>query len=332
MTITALSMQNLLSIVIAAAVTTIATAHAADTPWRPRKAVELVIGAQAGGANDRMGRVLQKILTDSNALAVPINVINKPGQGQALSVAYLNTHAGDPHYLVVLGSSWVTSAIHAGGGPPHRDLTPIIKAFDGDLVMYVNTASPMRTVKDLATGLAKDVGGHSFAFSTSAGNSSHIALAELARMVGADARKLKVVVNASGSITATQVAGGHVSAGISSSGSAHAMSSTGKLRLIGALQAQRLPLLPDVPTLREQGFDVVAPTWFTIFGPRGITPAQAAYWEAVFTKAMRGAEAKKFADTNNWSIDLIGAKDLPAVLDKEYARLRKTLAELGMVQ
>jgi tripartite-type tricarboxylate transporter receptor subunit TctC len=60
----------------------------------------------------------------------------------------------------------------------------------------------------------------SFAFSTSAGNSLHIALAELARFAGADPRKLRVVVNSAGSITATQVAGGHVNVGISSSGSA----------------------------------------------------------------------------------------------------------------
>ena len=47
---------------------------------------------------------------------------------------------------------------------------------------------------------------------------------------------------------------------------------------------------------------------------------------------MRTAEAKKFADSNNWTVDLIGSKELPAVLDKEYVRLRKTLSELGMVQ
>ena len=238
--------------------------QAADTPWKPRKAVEIVIGAQAGGANDRVGRVLQKILADTNAVPVPTMVMNKPGQGQSLSVAYVNTHPADPHYLVVLGSSWVTTAITTGSNSTHRDLTPIIKAFDGDLVMFV--------------------------------------------------------------------AGGHVSAGISSSGSAQAMSSLGKVRMIGTISNQRLPLLPDLPTLREQGYDVVASTWFTVFGPRGITPAQAAYWEDVFSKAMRHPEAKKFAETNNWTIDLIGSKELPAQLDKEYARLRKALTELGMVQ
>jgi putative tricarboxylic transport membrane protein len=308
-----------------------AYAHAADA-WKPRKVVEIVVGAQAGGANDRMGRVLQKILTDTNALPVPTAVVNKPGQGQSLSVAYLNTHVGDPHYLVILGSSWVTTAITSGSAGTHRDLTPIIKAADTDLVLFVNGGSPLRHIKDIVDGLAKNVAAYSFGFSTSAGNASHIALAELARIAGADSRKLKLVVNASGSITATQVAGGHVTGGISSSGSAQAMVSNGKIRLLGTLSSQRLPLLPELPTLREQGYDIVASTWFTIFGPKGLTPEQVAYWEDVFVKAMRHPEAKKFAESNNWTIDLVGARALPAVLEKEYVRLRKLLTELGMVQ
>ena len=47
---------------------------------------------------------------------------------------------------------------------------------------------------------------------------------------------------------------------------------------------------------------------------------------------MRHADAKKFADANNWSIELTGAKEMPALLDKEYAKLRKTLVDLGMAQ
>jgi putative tricarboxylic transport membrane protein len=311
---------------------TVATAVRAADLWKPRKVVEIVVGAQAGGANDRMGRVLQKILTDTNALPVPTAVINKPGQGQSLSVAYLNTHVGDPHYLVILGSSWVTTSITNGSTSTHRDLTPIVKMVDTDLVLYVNAGSPLRNMKDLVDSLAKNVATLSFGYSTSAGNASHIALAELARIAGADSRKLKLVVNTSGSITATQVAGGHVSAGISSSGSAQSMVSAGKIRLIGTLSNQRLLQLPDLPTLREQGYDVVASTWFTIFGPKGVSPEHVAYWEDVFFKAMRHPDAKNFAESNNWSIDLIGAKALPVVLEKEYVRLRKTLTELGMVQ
>jgi putative tricarboxylic transport membrane protein len=307
-------------------------ARAADTPWKPAKPVEIVIGAQAGGAHDRSGRVLQKILTDTGAVSVPVNVMNKPGQGQTIAVAYTNTHAGDGHYLIVLGSSWVTTAINTGSTSTHSDLTPITKLFDTDLVMYVPADSPLRTVKDMAGAMTKGATPLSFGFSTSAGNASHIVLAEIARASGFDPKKLRVVVNASGSITATQVAGGHVNVGISSSGSAQAMSGTGKVRLIGAIAPKRLPMLPDLPTLKEQGYDVTAATWFNLFGPKGLSAAQVAYWESVVQKAMRHAEAKKFADANNWTIELTSAKELPAQLDREHARLRKTLVDLGMAQ
>jgi putative tricarboxylic transport membrane protein len=307
------------------------SAHGAEPAWKPQKNVELVVGAQAGGSNDRMARLLQKVLTESGA-APSMTVVNKPGQGQTLAVAYINTHPGDPHYLLMLGSSWITSSIAARATTTHRDFTPITKLVNGDLVLSVTADSPLRTVKDLVEGLRKDVTQYSFGFSTSAGNASHIALAELARLAGADPRKLRVIVNASGSITATQLAGGHINAGVNSSGTIQAMVALGKARMIGAISSQRLPQLPDLPTLREQGYDVVASTWFAMFGPKGLAPAQARYWEDALVKAMRHPETKQFADANNWTIELTGSRELPVELDREYARLRATLNELGMIK
>jgi putative tricarboxylic transport membrane protein len=306
-------------------------AHGAELAWKPQRNVELVIGAQAGGSNDRFGRLLQKVLTEINA-AASMTVVNKPGHGQSLAVAYVNSHQKDPHYLLILGSSWVTTAITTRITTTHHDLTPIMKLIDTDLVISVPADSPIRSIKDLVDGLRTDAAPHSFDFSTSAGNASHIALAELARYAGVDPRKLRTVVNASGSITATQLAGGHVNVGVSSSGSVQAMVATGKVRMIGAIASQRLPQLPNLPTLREQGYDVVASTWFAVFGPKGLAPAQVAYWEDMIGKAMRQPETKQFAEASNWSIELVGSQKLPIELDKEYARLRATLSDLGMVK
>jgi putative tricarboxylic transport membrane protein len=305
--------------------------QAADSGWKPQKNVEIVVGAQAAGANDRAGRLLQKILTETGA-AASMSVVNKPGQGQSLAVAYVNAHPADPHYLLILGSSWVTTAINTGTSSTHRDLSPIIKLMNGDLVFFVPADSQIRNVQEIADVVRKGVASLSFGISTSAGNSLHIALAELARLAGADPRKLRIVVNASGSITATQVAGGHVNAGISSSGSAQAMASTGKIRLIGAISSQRLPQLPNLPTLREQGYDVVASTWYAVFGPKGIAPVQVAYWEEAIGKAMRHPEARNFAELNNWTIELVGSRELPIELDREHTRLRAMLSELGMAK
>ena len=307
--------------------------HAAEPGWKPQKHVELVIGAQAGGAHDRLGRLLQKVLTGMGAGPASMTVVNKPGHGQSLAVAYVNSHQADPHYLIILGSSWVTTAITTRATSTHHDLTPILKVIDGDLVVSAPADSPIRTIKDLVEGIRTDVAPYSFGFSTSAGNSSHIALAELARYAGADPRKLRVVVNSSGSITASQVAGGHISIGVSSSGSVQAMVALGKVRMIGAISSQRpLPQLPNLPTLREQGYDVVASTWFAVFGPEGLPPSQVAYWEDAIGKAMRHPEAKQFAEASNWNIELVGSRQLPIELDNGYARLRATLSALGMAK
>jgi putative tricarboxylic transport membrane protein len=79
-------------------------AHAQTPPWKPDKSVEIVIGAAPGGANDRIGRTLQRLLQDGR-VNTAINVVNKPGGGQSVAFAYLNTHPGNPHYLGLASSS-----------------------------------------------------------------------------------------------------------------------------------------------------------------------------------------------------------------------------------
>src|SRR5687767_9906202 len=82
----------------------------AQTPaWKPERPVELVIGAAPAGANDRIGRAIQRVLQESKIVSVPVNVMNKPGAGQTLAFAYLNTHPANPHYLGLASSSWLTT-------------------------------------------------------------------------------------------------------------------------------------------------------------------------------------------------------------------------------
>ena len=79
---------------------TCATAHA-QSAWRPERQVELVVGSGPGGGNDRTARSLQKILHENKWLQ-NVSVINKAGGGGALSYTYVNQHANDAHYLVIV--------------------------------------------------------------------------------------------------------------------------------------------------------------------------------------------------------------------------------------
>ena len=309
-------------------------AHAQDAGWKPDRNVELIVGAAAAGANDRIARSLQNALQVNHLVPVSISVVNKPGGGQTVAFSYLNTHPGNPHFLALASSSWLTTlAGQRGAVVTHRDVVPLTRLFTEYQVYYVRTDSPIKNMTDVRERLRKDPGSVSFGYSTAAGNPLHISIADVAKSVGVDAKQVKAVVFDSGTVAATQVAGGHLEVGLSSPGSPMSLVQAGKLRYIGVAGLQRHPgPLADVPTLREQGLDVVTPINYVVMAPKGTTPAQASFWDSALQKVVQTDEIKKDMAANLWIVEIMGHRELPAFLDAQYERYRQRLIEIGFVK
>ena len=75
-----------------------------------------------------------------------------------------------------------------------------------------------------------------------------------------------------------------------------------------------------------------ANVFYTMFGPKGLTPAQTAYWEQAITKVLQSDAPKKDLDVNYWTIDIVGHNELPAFLDRELENYRRVLTDIGMVK
>ena len=310
----------------------LALAQAPQSGWRPDKPVELVVGAAPGGANDRIGRSLQRLLQELK-FANTVIVNNKPGGGQAVAFSYLNTHPNNPHFLGLASSSWLTTVAAGRGTITPRDVTPIVKFLDEYQVYFVRADSPIMNARDIIDRLKKDAGSLSFGFSTAAGNPLHISIATLARQAGADPAKVKAVVFNSGTDTALQVAGGHLDVGVQSPGSAAQMFQAGRIRIIAVAAPKRHPgALAHIPTLREQGINVDATVFYTIFGPKGLDAAQTAYWDHAITTAMQSPQVKKDLELNYWTIEFIGHRDLPAFLERENEAYKRALADIGLLK
>ena len=158
-------------------------------------------------------------------------------------------------------------------------------------------------------------------------------MGEIARLTNADPAKIKGVVFNSGSDTAIQVAGGHLDIGVQSPGSAMQLAQSGKLRFLGVAGPRRHPgALAGVPTMREQGVDVIANVFYTIFGPRGMDAAQLSFWDDALAGVMKSDTVKKDLDFNFWTVDTVGHRELPAFLEKELEDYRRTLIALGMAK
>jgi putative tricarboxylic transport membrane protein len=187
-------------------------------------------------------------------------------------------------------------------------------------------------VEDRAERLCRNVRSVSFAFSTSPGNTSHISIAQLVKIMGGQPRDLRVVINPSGSATVARVAGRHVDVGITSTSTMQPMVDAGRAAFLGVAGPSRLAALPEIPTFRERGFDVDATSCYVVCAAKDITQEQAAFWERVFADIMAGEEAKEIATRLSWNIEVVPAAELGAFFDQEWDSQQRALIDLGLLR
>jgi len=300
--------------------------------WRPGKPVEIVTPSAGGGSNDRVARMIQKIVQEEKLVTVPVSVINKPGGNQTLSRAYLQQHPGDAHYFDIGNPTLISNHIR-GITPQHfSDFTAIALLINEYTVFTVRSDSPVRDAKDLIARLKADPESMSIGVSN-LGGTNHLTLSMAAKAGGVDPRKLKVVVFKTNAESTTALMGAHIQLVASSVPSVIGQVKAGTVRAIAIGDTERMSgVLAAVPTLREQGIDVSLSNWRAVIGPKGLTSAQVVYWESVLARVVATDEWKNELGAQNWDGRFLRSKEFTQYMEKEYAATKVILTELGMVK
>jgi len=264
---------------------------------------------------------------------VSITVNNRPGGGSNIAFTYVAQHKGDPHYLLVGTPSLLTNHITGLGTLHHSDFTPIASLFNDYVVFAVNADSSIRTGKDLIERLKKDPKSVSIGFATTLGSHNHIAAGLLMKAIGGNPRDLKAIAYKGSAEAITNLLGGHIDLVTTAAGNVAAHVASGKLRVVGVSANERFKgPLASVPTWKEQGVNLVFGGWRAILAPKGLTPAQVAYWEGVLRKATQTPEWKADIDRNFWADDFVTGERFRKDLDKDYADMRAVLVDLGLAK
>ena len=293
----------------------------------------IVVGSAPGGSNDRTGRSVEKLLNELKLVPTSVTVNNKPGGGGNIMFAYVNTHAGDAHYLMVGTTAMLSNHIVGSGKLNHTDFTPIASLFNDYVVFAVNADSPIKTGKDLVDRLKSNPRSISVGFATSLGSHNHIAAGLLMKTAGGNARELKSVAFKGSAEAVTALLGGHLELVTTAGGNVAAHVQTGKLRVVAVSADKRLSgVLANVPTWKEQGVNLVYGGWRSIMGPKGLTAAQVAFWESALRKAAQSNEWKTELQRNYWSDDFVTSAQFRKDLDKDYADMKAVLVELGLAR
>lgn len=301
--------------------------------WSPQKNVEIVVGSAPGGSNDKTARQVEKILTGKQLVNSSLTVVNKPGGGSTIAFNYVNQHVGDAHYLMIGTTALLSNHIVGTSKLSYHDFTPIASLFNDYVVFAVNADSPIKTGKELAERLKKDPKSIAIGFATTLGSHNHIAAGRLMKAVGGNARDLKVIAYKGSADAITNLLGGHIDLVTTAAGNVSGHVAAGKLRVVGVSADRRFPgALADIPTWKEQGVDLVYGGWRAIMGPKGLSPAQVAYWETVLRKATEAPEWKTDLERNYWSDDFVPSAQFRKDLDKDYAAMKAVLTELGLAK
>ena len=123
------------------------TLHAQPATWRPEGNVEFVVGAGAGGENDRIARAIQHALLKEK-LVDSMTVLNKPGAAQTIAINYLAGKKGDANTIGLASGSFI-NAIARNGSQLHKQFMPLIKLFDAYQAYFTAVDSPIKSMVDV---------------------------------------------------------------------------------------------------------------------------------------------------------------------------------------
>ena len=291
--------------------------------------VKMMVPANPGGGWDTTGRALGKALVDSGA-ASTVSYDNKGGAAGALGLAqFVNGSKGDPNALMVMGAVMLGGQIT--GKPPVSlsQATPIARLSSEYNVFVVPADSPFKSIKEVVEQLKKDPGSVKWG-GGSRGATEHIAAAMIAREVGADPAKINYVAFRGGGEATAAILGGNVTIGGSGYSEFAEYINTGKMRALAVTSETRLPGV-NIPTLKEQGINVVIGNWRGVYGAPGITPAQRQTLTDMVLKAVKSKSWIEASQKNNWTPAVLSGPAFDKFVDDDFASLRATMVKSGMI-
>jgi len=311
----------------------VAAASADAQSWSPQKNVEIVATSVPGGSQDKTARALERIFLAHKLVPSTLTVANRSGGGGNIAFTYVSQRTGDPHYLVIAGTGLLSNHILGASKLHHTDLTPIAHLVNDYMVVAVSTGSPIRGGKELVERLKKDPQSLSTGFANAFGSTRHISTGLLMKAIGANPRDLKTVVFKGSAEAIVALLGGHIDVVVVGATNTTVHVEGGKMRIVGVGASQRFKgVLAGAPTWKEQGVDLVSGTFRGIMGPKGLTPAQIAYWEEALRNVTTTDEWKTDLERNYWFNDFMPAAQFAKELEKEYGETKAVLVDLGLAK
>jgi tripartite-type tricarboxylate transporter receptor subunit TctC len=289
----------------------------------PNKLVTIVVPYPAGGTVDAVARVIAARLSEN--LGQPFIVDNRAGANGTIGSRIAAKSPPDGYTLLVQASTFVAAPMLMPKVPYdiNKDFTPIMKLGAVPLLVTASPGIAAKNLKEFISAIRAEPGKYVFGTS-SAGSASHLA----EEAIKYDGKLDFMIVTYKGTAPAiTDVMGGHISAMVDALPSTMPHVKGGKLKPLAVTSAQRVPSLPDVPTVAESGLDgFEMVSWYGLWGPAKMPPELVSKIQQEVAKALNSPQAAKSLGEYGFIVSGSTADEFKTYIKQEsdkYSRLIK---------
>jgi tripartite-type tricarboxylate transporter receptor subunit TctC len=296
----------------------------------PTRPIQMIVPFPPGGVADITGRPVAHVM--GKLLKQSVVVVNKGGAGGAVGAAQA-AHAQPDGYTILMALSSISVlpvADRLQGRPPAYELdqlAPIALISADPTVLVVRADGPYRTLKDLVDAAKAKPATINYGSSGVYGT-LHVAMEIFAEAAGI---KLFHIPYQGGGPAVAALLGGQIDALASGPAAAIGQIKGGKMRALAVWGDKRLASMPDVPSMKELGYDATFYIWSGLFAPAATPPAVMSVLRDVVRRTVEDAEFKDAMAKVETPIAYLDAPEFKVFLDRDAARLRLAVERIGKV-
>jgi putative tricarboxylic transport membrane protein len=307
-----------------------ALAMAAAAPAQAQiKGLEIIAPANPGSGFDQTSRAVRDALQESG-LASGIQVMNVPGAGGTVGLAQFVSAKKRSAALLTIGVTTVGAILTNKPPVTLDDAAPLALLLREYSVVVVPTNSDIKTLGDLTAKVKANPASVSWGVG-SAGGIDHVIAGQITKAVSGEAGKTNAIHYPGGGEQIAAILGGHVTVGVGGIPEFAPQINSGKLRALAVSSAERLAGL-DIPTMKEQGVDVVFGTWRGLMAQKQATDAERKELGAAIEKMVATPVWKTSLEKYGWLDAYQPADGFDAFLKEQQAMMTTALGELGLLK
>lgn len=293
--------------------------------------LDITVPSGPGSGLDQTARAVEDALR-KDGIVRRIQINNITGGGGMIALSQFITSQGDnPEAIMVNGAGSVFFPLTSGSGVSMADVRPLARLVGEYEVIATGSKSGIDSAEDLFATFRENPG--SIAFGGGApGSTDHIFFGRLAKSLGVEPRQVNYIPHANSGEVVISALNGQV--GVVGGGLQDYIQQvqTGDMRILAVAAPERLPMVPDAPTLTELGHDLVFANFRGVVGHKNLTEDQAATIETTIKQMVEGPRWQELLTERGWIDFYLGEEEYSAFIAEQTEAAKAVLADLGLAQ